>query len=126
MTAATINFDAMRLRWQRHITRWANGASFVLRRSGYNDLPCVAAVIAYSPMERKGAPINPEDEKAVISALGVDGTLLREPNRELDTLISLDPDTGAVLYRYRMTAKPQREGSTNAKDTVLWTVSVRK
>jgi hypothetical protein len=128
MTVRTINFDAMRLRWQRHIIRWGNGATFILRRSATPDLPVIAAVIAYSPKERQGAPINPEDEKAIISALAPDGSLLsREPDRERDTLIALDPADGeTVLYRYRMTAKPQREASTNAKDTVLWTVSVRK
>lgn len=123
---ALINYVAMRLRWQRQIIRWANGANFVLRRSGYPDRPIVAAVIDYSPEERRGAPINPEDEKAVISALAPDGSILAEPNRETDTLVSLDPNSGEVLYRYRWTAKPKREGSTNARDVVLWTASVRK
>jgi len=121
-----INYPAMQLRWQRHIIRWANGANFILRRSGQPDLSCVAAVVEYTPQERRGQAVNPEDEKAIISALAPDGSLLREPDRELDTLISLDPDTGVVMFRYRMTTKPKREGSTNARDTVLWTVSVRK
>ena len=124
--SSPINFQAMALRWQKHILRWSNGSNFILRRNGFPDLPCVAAVIAYTPRERRGAPINPEDEKCVISAIAPDGSQLREPDREKDRLISLDPDTGEQLYSYRMTAKPQREGSTNARDTVLWTVSVRK
>jgi hypothetical protein len=120
-----IDFTQSRLRWHKHIGSWSNWSKAVLRRRGTGDRPCVACVVEYSPKERQGATINPEDRKAMLSALVDNATVLvPDPDQEQDVLIVFNPD-GSEQPPYRMVAKPGRAEPTPGL-TLFWTLQVRR
>lgn len=123
MTA--INFEASRRRWHNHIGFWSNWGTAVLRRNGSPDRPCVACVTQFSPRERMGSMINPDDRKIRLSALTPDGItpLSPEPDQEHDRLIVFNPD-GSEQAPYRMVVKPKRQEPV-AGMVLFWTLQVR-
>lgn len=121
----SIDFTKSRLRWHKHIGSWSNWSKSVLRRYGVGDRSCVVCVVEYSPKERQGAAINPEDRKAMLSALVDDNTLLTpDPLQEKDVLIVFNPD-GTEQPPYRIVAKPGRAEPTPGL-TIFWSLQVRR
>lgn len=120
-----IDFTASRLAWHNHIARWSNDAAGVLRRRGVGDRPVTACVSVFSPREKQGQAINPEDRKARISALVPGGLpLAPDPDQEQDVLIVFNPD-GTEQAPYRIVAKPGREEPVPGL-VLFWTLQVRR
>ena len=120
-----IDFTASRLRWHDHIGRWSNWGKAVLRRQGVPDRACVACVVEYSPRERQGMVINPEDRKAMVSALTPDKNLLTpDPDQEHDRLVVFNKD-GTEQPSYRIVVKPGRAEPV-AGLTIFWVLQVRR
>lgn len=121
-----MDFTASRLRWNNQIARWSKGGRAVLRRNdGGPDRAVVCCVVEFSPKERVGKAIDPEDRKAMVSALAPDGSVLTpEPYRERDSLIVFNPD-GTEQPPYRLTQKPGREEPT-AGLVLFWILQVRR
>lgn len=121
----TINFTATQLRWHKHIGSWSNWNKNVLRRTGSPDRDCTVCVVEFSPRERQGSMVNPEDRKAMLSALSLDNTpLTPDPDQERDRLIVFNPD-GTEQPAYRMVAKPGREEPVPGM-VLFWTLQVRR
>jgi len=122
-----IDWTQSRLKWHNLIGFYSGWNSAVLRRAGITDRPCVVCVSEFTPRERAGGMVNPEDMKARVSALTPDGvTLLTpEPNNDAgDVLILFNPD-GTEQRPYRITARPKRQ-EPQAGVTLFWTLQVRR
>lgn len=86
------NYAAQRLRADRMIARYGSSTA-ILRRGGV-DRPCTTVEISYTPVARR-RPTNPTDRQVLISALAPNGSVLDPPpNKEQDTLVMFDPNTG--------------------------------
>jgi hypothetical protein len=70
--------------------------------------------------------VDPEDRKAMVSALAPDGASLLspEPNKEVDSLIVFNPD-GTEQKPYRIVQKPGREEPTPGL-VIFWSLQVRR
>ena len=124
MTA--IDFTASRLRWHNHIGFWSNWGKAVLRRGGV-DRACVACVTQFTPQERRGMVMNPEDMKARVSALVPDASAVLAPDPDQnagDVLVVFNRD-GTEQGPYRIVQKPKRQEPV-AGLNLFWTLQVRR
>jgi hypothetical protein len=121
-----LDFTASRLRWHKHIAAWSGGGRAVLRRRGSPDRDCAACVVDFQPKERVGKMIDPEDRKAMVSALVPDGSavLSPAPDKESDSLVVFNPD-GTEQPPYRITQRPGREEPTPGL-VIFWSLQVRR
>src|SRR5579863_7656224 len=105
-----IDWVRSQLKWHNLIGFWSGWSNAVLRRTGVPDRPCVACITQFTPVERRGGLVNPEDMKARLSALAPDGVtpLSPDPSRELDRLIVFNSD-GTEQPAYRIAVPPKRQ-----------------
>lgn len=104
------------------------GGNALLRRVGAPDRPCSALVVAFTPMERLGKLINPVDQKATVSALAPDGTLLDPPpDVEVDRLVLLQVPVTAppVEIETLRIVEPPGKLCPDGSNVILWTLAVR-
>lgn len=96
------------------------GSPAILRRENGGDRSCIAFISDYSPHERVGKLINQTDRKALVSPLG----LSIDPDSEQDTLVTLDPATGAELETLRIISPVGKLTPGNV--VVYWELQVRR
>ena len=120
-----MNFAQSRLKWHNLIGSYSGWSTNVLRRTGLPDRLCVACVTQFTPQERRGGMVNPEDMKVRVSALTPDGVALTpEPDKELDRLIVFNQD-GTEQSPYRLVVPAKRQ-EPSPGITMFWTLQVRR
>jgi hypothetical protein len=96
------------------------GSPAILRRENGGDRSCIAFISEYTPHERVGKLINQTDRKALLSPVG----LTLEPDSEQDTLVTLDPASGAELETLRIVSPIGKLAPANI--IVYWELQVRR
>lgn len=110
--------DARRLKLSDQMIR-KYGAQAILRRST-GDRVCWACIVQYTTSEKQGRMINPTDRRALVSAVGLDPP----PSSEVDSLVTLDPETGAEKETLRIIAPIDRVAP--AQSVLYWDLQVRR
>src|SRR6266576_1795697 len=120
-----MDWTQSRLRWHNLIGSFSGFGKALLRRDGV-DRACVACVTQFTPRERVGGMVDPQDMKARVSALLPDGVTLltEEPDKERDILIVFNQD-GTEQRPYRIVVVPKRQ-EPQAGVTLFWTLQVRR
>jgi hypothetical protein len=121
-----IDWTLSRLKWHNLIGFYSGWSRAALRRTGAQDRACVACVTQFTPVERRGGVVNPEDMKARVSALQPNGVdvLEPEPDKERDRLIVFNPD-GTEQAPYRLVVLPRRQEPMPGVN-LFWTLQVRR
>lgn len=99
----------------------ASGYRAFLRR-GSTDREVVACIVGPRPNERAGSLYAPEDRKALLSALDIDGNVLAEPSKNDDMLVVRATDGTEV--KHKIQAIPGR--SEPGGIVVMWKLQVRR
>ena len=114
-----VNYDRKRRKADRMIRRWG-GAARLRRKVGatlvYRD--CVAVIISYTPQDHHNRLLEVTDMRCLISALAPDGTVLEDPVKDKDVLVTADDKVWSFVQAPTKTAPDML---TN----VFWDVPVR-
>ncbi len=107
------------------IKKWGGLGAF--RRIGEADRQCFIVVQDYSPMERLGKMIDPQDRLVLVAALAPDGSLIEiPPNRESDRLVTYvrdtDPPEDEEVLRFSAPPAPFAPGGV----LTYWEIKVRR
>lgn len=101
----------------RIISKW--GFNAILRRQS-GDRACVAALVDFSPAERRGELVQATDRRFIIKATG----LTAPPSSEAgDRFVKIDPDTLAEEQPLRIVQPPGK--LEHQGRVVYWTIHCR-